>query len=174
MRLQIKILPLIFLLFVTVHSSALSQEALPDLVGRIKPSVVAIVCYDSKGEKLGQGSGFFIAPNRIVTNRHVIEGASKVHVSNGKAYPVKGILAVDGAGDIALLEVEEITPVHKALVMSQMVPREGESVVVIGSPLGLEGSVSNGIVSAVRELPVSVGLYKLLRLSRLVVVEALL
>ena len=57
-----------------------SQDALPELVRRIKPSAVAIATFDSRGEALSRGSGFFIDTDRIVTNRHVIEGAYRAEV----------------------------------------------------------------------------------------------
>lgn len=133
---------------------AATAELLPDLVRRIKPSVVAIVTYDIRGEKLSRGSGFFIAPDRIVTNRHVIEGAYKaeIHLVNDRTYNVRGVLGVDGAGDIALLQVDVPAGAATPLPVIQTSPQEGESIVVIGNPLGLEGSVSNGIVSAVRDI----------------------
>jgi Tfp pilus assembly protein PilF len=133
-----------------------SQDLLPDLVRRIKPSAVAIETYDSHGEKLSRGSGFFVESDRIVTNRHVIEGAyrAEVHSSTGAVYPVKGVLAVDAEGDLALLKIEvPINQQIRALPLDKTSPQEGESVVVIGNPLGLEGSVTNGIVSAVRDIP---------------------
>jgi tetratricopeptide (TPR) repeat protein len=134
---------------------AASQDLLPELVRRIKPSAVAIETYDSRGEKLSRGSGFFIDTDRIVTNRHVIEGAhrAEIHSSNGNVFLVKGVLAVDAEGDIALLKIDTPTPPVKALPLDKTSPQEGESVVVIGNPLGLEGSVTNGIVSAVRDIP---------------------
>jgi tetratricopeptide (TPR) repeat protein len=130
-----------------------SQDLLPDLVRRIKPSAVAIETFDSRGEKLSRGSGFFVESDRIVTNRHVIEGAyrAEVHSSTGAVYPVKGVLAVDAEGDIALLKID-VTQI-RPLPLDKTSPQEGESVVVIGNPLGLEGSVTNGIVSAVRDIP---------------------
>lgn len=132
-----------------------SQDLLPELVRRIKPSAVAIETFDSRGEKLSRGSGFFIDVDRIVTNRHVIEGAhrAEVHSSTGAVIPVKGVLAVDAEGDIALLKIDPPTPAIRALPLDKTSPQEGESVVVIGNPLGLEGSVTNGIVSAVRDIP---------------------
>lgn len=132
-----------------------SQDLLPELVRRIKPSAVAIETFDSRGEKLARGSGFFIETDRIVTNRHVIEGAfrAEVHSSTGAVYPVKGVLAVDAEGDIALLKVEVPANQIRPLPLDKTSPQEGESVVVIGNPLGLEGSVTNGIVSAVRDIP---------------------
>ncbi|HET6978395.1 MAG TPA: trypsin-like peptidase domain-containing protein [Pyrinomonadaceae bacterium] len=132
-----------------------AQDLLPELVRRIKPSAVAIETFDSRGEKLSRGSGFFVEADRIVTNRHVLEGAyrAEVHSSAGTVYPVKGVLAVDAEGDIALLKID--TPVNqiRPLPLDKTSPQEGESVVVIGNPLGLEGSVTNGIVSAVRDIP---------------------
>lgn len=136
-------------------SHALAQDALPELVRRIKPSVVAIVTYDVKGEKLARGSGFFTASDRVITNRHVLEGAYKaeIHTINDLAYTVKGVMAVDGEGDIALLQVDIPPGVASPLTVVRTSPQEGESIVVIGNPLGLEGSISNGIVSAVRDIP---------------------
>jgi len=134
---------------------ATAQDALPELVRRIKPSVVAIVTYDARGERLSRGSGFFTAPDRVITNRHVLEGAfrAEIHTVNDLAYSVKGVLAVDGEGDIALLQVDIPPTVASPLTVVRTSPQEGESIVVIGNPLGLEGSISNGIVSAVRDIP---------------------
>jgi len=131
------------------------QDLLPELVRRIKPSAVAIETYDSRGEKLSRGSGFFIESDRIVTNRHVIEGAyrAEIHSSTGAVYQVKGVLAVDAEGDLAVLKIDTPIAYIRPLPLDRTSPQEGESVVVIGNPLGLEGSVTNGIVSAVRDIP---------------------
>src|SRR6187431_470949 len=84
------------------------QDLLPELVRRIKPSAVAIETFDARGEKLSRGSGFFIDNDRIVTNRHVLEGAyrAEVHSSTGAVFPVKGVLSVDAEGDLALLKID--------------------------------------------------------------------
>jgi tetratricopeptide (TPR) repeat protein len=141
------------LLVVVVPSTV--QDSLPELVRRIKPSAVAIETFDAHGAKLSRGSGFFIDVDRVVTNRHVIEGAfrAEVHSSAGTIYPVKGVLAVDAEGDIAVLKVEAPANQVRPLALDRTSPQEGESVVVIGNPFGLEGSVTNGIVSAVRDIP---------------------
>jgi tetratricopeptide (TPR) repeat protein len=152
LRLTIALLPLL----VAFASFALAQgESLPELVRRIKPSAVAIETFNSRGEKLARGSGFFISPDRVITNRHVIEGAyrAEIHLANGSVYPVRGVLAVDGEGDIALLQADVPPGLVVPLEVVRTTPQEGESVVVIGNPFGLEGSVSNGIVSAVRDIP---------------------
>ena len=143
----------VFLLLPIV--SVQSQDLLPELVRRIKPSAVAIETFDSRGEKLSRGSGFFIDVDRVVTNRHVIDNAfrAEVHSYNGSVYQVKGVIAVDAEGDLALLRVDAPANQVRPLLLDKTSPQEGESVVVIGNPFGLEGSVTNGIVSAVRDIP---------------------
>ena len=131
------------------------QDLLPELVRRIKPSAVAIETFDARGEKLSRGSGFFIASDRVVTNRHVIDNAyrAEVHSYNGSVFAVKGVIAVDAEGDLALLRVDAPPNQVRPLLLDRTSPQEGESVLVIGNPFGLEGSVTNGIVSAVRDIP---------------------
>ena len=148
----------LWLSLVLLFTSALpctAQELLPELVRRIKPSAVAIETFDARGEKLARGSGFFIAVDRVVTNRHVIEGAhrAEVHSYTGTVMVVKGVLAIDAEGDLALLKVEAPPNQVQPLMLDRTSPQEGESVVVIGNPFGLEGSVTDGIVSAVRDIP---------------------
>jgi tetratricopeptide (TPR) repeat protein len=134
---------------------ASAQDELPELVRRIKPAAVAIETFDARGEKLSRGSGFFIDKDRIVTNRHVIDGAyrAEVHLNSGNSFPVKTVVAVDAEADVALLKVEAPANQVRSLSLDRTSPQEGESVVVIGNPFGLEGSVTNGIVSAVRDIP---------------------
>ena len=134
-----------------------SQETLPELVRRVKPSVVAITTYDSNGEALMTGSGFFLTSGKVVTNLHVVRGAARAEIKTldgkGRVYPVNGLLSIDDEGDLALLSVE--MPVERArnTELAESLPDEGEPIFVIGNPLKLEGSVSDGIVSAVREVP---------------------
>src|SRR5207249_3416716 len=149
---RIVLIPSVILL---ASTATYSQDQLPDLVRRIKPSAVAIETFDARGEKLARGSGFFIDVDRVVTNRHVIEGAyrAEVHLNSGHSFPVKSVLAVDAEGDVALLKVDAPTNLVRPLSLDRTSPQEGESIVVIGNPFGLEGSVTNGIVSAVRDIP---------------------
>jgi S1-C subfamily serine protease len=67
-----------FICFITFVFSTKAQEALPDLFARIKPSVVSIVTYDKDKKRIARGSGFCIATNQIVTNKHVIEDAFSI------------------------------------------------------------------------------------------------
>jgi Tfp pilus assembly protein PilF len=117
---------------------------------------VSVLTYDTKGEPLISGSGFFIRPGEVVTNVHVLRGAQRVEIhtfeGKGRTYPVTGALAVDEEADLALLSVN-VTERGRPVAFSTSLPEEGEQVFVIGNPLRLEGSVSDGIVSAVREVP---------------------
>lgn len=148
---------LFFALLLSVAAQTSAEESLPELIRRVKPSVVSVVTYNAKNEPLISGSGFFIRPGEVVTNLHVIEGAARAEIrtldGKGKTYAVTGTLNVDEEGDIALLAVDVPQDRPRAVALTEEMPEEGENIFVIGNPLRLEGSVSNGIVSAVREVP---------------------
>ena len=154
-----RIFPQLLLLAISLLSvkQTFSQESLPDLVRRVKPTVVAIATYDADGEALMTGSGFFLRPGQVVTNLHVIRGAQRCEVKTldgkGRVFPVAGTIAVDEEGDLALLSVSTPPDRPRASEVARVLPDEGETIFVIGNPLKLEGSVSDGIVSAVREVP---------------------
>ena len=154
-----RIFPQLLLLTVSLLASkqVFPQESLPDLVRRVKPSVVAIATYDAQGEALMTGSGFFVRPGQVVTNLHVIRGAQRGEVKTldgkGKVFPVAGLLATDEEGDLVLLSVDMPPDRPRVSELARVLPDEGERIVVIGNPLKLEGSVTDGIVSAVREVP---------------------
>jgi serine protease Do len=95
------------------------------------------------------GSGFVIRPDGlIVTNRHVVNGALKVHVRmpDGRDIPAK-ILGSDAVTDIAVLKVALVNLPALHLGSSQSVS-VGDPVIAIGNPFGLGQSVSAGIISA--------------------------
>ena len=146
-----------FVLTAYLPQATPAQESLPELVRRVKPAIVAIVTYDAKGDALTTGSGFFIRPGEVVTNLHVIRGARRTDVKTldgkGRVYEVAGLLAVDEEGDLALMRVNMSPDRPRSSELAVSLPEEGETVFVIGNPLKLEGSVSDGIISAVREVP---------------------
>ncbi|HZB45740.1 MAG TPA: trypsin-like peptidase domain-containing protein [Pyrinomonadaceae bacterium] len=154
---KVPLLVALALLPLLAARAAAAEESLPELVRRVKPSVVSVITYDQKGEVKITGSGFFVRPGQILTNLHVVEGASRAEVrtfdGKGKTYAVEGLLAVDAEGDLALLDVSSAQERSRAVETSATLPEEGEKIFVIGNPLRLEGSVSDGIVSAVREVP---------------------
>jgi len=147
---------ILFIFCIASVSSTLSQENLPAIVKKVEPSVVVIMTYDEEGEILVQGSGFFISKNGdVVTSLHVLQGAirAEVKTADGNVYPVKNILAEDQESDLILVSVEISTNAVHPLPISRSLPEKGEWIIVIGSPLGLEQTVADGIVSAVRKIP---------------------
>ena len=154
-----RIYPQLLLIAISLVSvkQTFSQESLPQLVRRLKPAVVAIATYDAKGEALMTGSGFFLRPGQVVTNLHVVRGSRRSEIrtldGKGKVFPVLGTIAVDEEGDLVLLRVDTPPERQRSSELASALPEEGEAIFVIGNPLKLEGSVSDGIVSAVREVP---------------------
>lgn len=126
-----------------------SMHLLPDLVDKIAPAVVHVVAGET------QGSGFALDPDGfIITNAHVLAGAEEANVKFREGYSrpaeVKG---VDLGTDLAVLRVKE-DELSTLSLRSLKSVRVGESVIAIGSPVGLEWSVSAGIVSGMnRSMP---------------------
>jgi len=130
-----------------------SPLSVADVVKRSSDAVVQVVASDASGKDTALGSGFLISSDgKIVTNYHVIKGAHSalVKLANGAFFPVEGILAVDIDRDLVILKVPgknlPFLPIGNSTDL-----HVGDHVVAIGSPLGLEGTVSDGIVSAIRE-----------------------
>jgi len=145
-----------FLLCFTPLSLIIAQEQLPEIVKRIEPSIVLIQTYDKEGKPLAQGSGFFISKNGdVITSRHVILDAfrAEIKTAQGKVYSITQVVAEDKEGDIIRLSVDIPQKEVKPLSVSSSYPEVGEKIVVVGNPLGLELTVADGIVSAVRDVP---------------------
>jgi Flp pilus assembly protein TadD len=124
-----------------------------EIVRESSPAVVLIVTSDASGNALAQGSGFIVsADGKVITNYHVIEGANSamVKMSSGAFFLVDGVLAESESDDLAVLKVSGSGLPLLRLGEAKSVST-GERVIAIGSPLGLEGTVTDGIVSAMRE-----------------------
>lgn len=92
------------------------------------------------------GSGFFISDNMVVTNYHVIEGSKMIVVStNSNKYVASAIMGYSKELDLAILKVN--TKKHDYLVMNTSGTDVGETVYALGSPFGLTGTMTEGIVS---------------------------
>lgn len=117
-----------------------------NLISDAEKSVVAI----RNGTK--QGSGFVVdASGIIVTNYHVIEGATGVEVefSGGESFAAAGWVGISPDIDLALIQCS-MPNNTRPLVLAERLPVKTEAVFALGSPLGLEGTVSSGIVSGIR------------------------
>ena len=144
----------LMLLSLLPHSSLLAQQDLTPIVEKVSHSVVVVYSLDSSGNISGQGTGFLINSGKIVTNRHVIVGASaiKIKTKSGNIYSVTHVLSPNSGLDLACLFIRDVAERIKCLQPKSTVPKLGENILVIGNPLGLEQTVSNGIISAIREL----------------------
>ena len=118
---------------------------------RALPGVVSVQIRTSAGG--GSGSGFVFDGNgHIVTNNHVVEAAGRngtvtVVGSDGRRLTAE-VVGTDPASDIAVLRVEPTAALRALDLAASGSTRVGESVLAVGSPLGLNGSVTAGIVSA--------------------------
>ncbi|MGH9718238.1 MAG: trypsin-like peptidase domain-containing protein [Candidatus Acidiferrales bacterium] len=114
--------------------------------------MVLIETYDAEGRKRGQGSGFIVSPNGLaLTNYHVIRGASRATAkfSDGTLSDVSGVVGYDPVRDVAVIKLD--SPRGEALQMGDSNQVQvGEKIVAIGSPLGLQNTLSEGIVSGLR------------------------
>jgi regulator of sirC expression with transglutaminase-like and TPR domain len=123
-----------------------------ELSQRIKPAVVKILLSERNG-KDAMGAGCLIAPDLIATNAHVIGMRRSVTVltSRGEELPVLSIEACSNQLDLALLRIAPSKIKPLSLGDSAKV-KQGQSVVAMGNPLGLEFSVVEGVISAVRDI----------------------
>lgn len=99
----------------------------------------------------GLGSGFFIDKDLIITNYHVIEGENEAFISlnnSDKKIKVIGYQSIDKINDLVLLQVDYIN--QSFIELENSVPKPGEKVYAIGSPVGLNKTISEGIVSGIR------------------------
>lgn len=127
---------------------------LPELAERSKASVVLISVYDGAGKRFATGTGFFISDTgRVVTNVHVIEDARRatVTLAGGQVVGIAGVLAQDASDDLAVLQTTAAGPYPALSLGDSSALLAGDEIVVIGSPMGLAGTLSTGIVAAVRD-----------------------
>lgn len=135
---------------------AAAQVDLPKLIKQIQPAVVTVMGYDDQRRLIRIGSGFFInKEGHLITNVHVLVGVSQAEVKtwDGARYPLKMVLAEDRRLDLIKLAVELPQGPPHFLAVTASLPEVGERVLVIGSPLGLEQTVSDGMVSGIRNVP---------------------
>lgn len=142
----------VFLAATTCSVNAQNQNTTEELVKKSSDAVVLIFVSNS-GKDTGLGSGFIISSDgKIVTNYHVIKGAERalVKLTDGAFFPVDTVLASDPVSDLAIIKVAGRNLPTLKLGDSETV-QAGERVIAIGNPLGLETTVTDGIVSALRK-----------------------
>ena len=118
-------------------------------------ATVLVTMIDASGKIASQGSGFFVQPNRIATNFHVIDGFTRGEaklVGQQAVYPIEHVTAVDKKYNLAILQVAapgiEPLPIGDSKSI-----KVGDQIYVVGNPLGvIEGTFSEGTISAIRDV----------------------
>ena len=142
------------LVFATLLPSLVhAQSKTTELFRKYKSSVLVVLAFDKSGMPNSVGSGFYFEDDLIATNAHVVKDASRVllrTIGSDSPFEALEIAHISYGLDLALLRVSRRgvpIPVSSAAGLEV-----GEKVVAIGNPRGLEGTVSEGIVSAIRNV----------------------
>jgi S1-C subfamily serine protease len=123
-------------------------ESLEDVISRALPAVVRVET------PAGSGSGFFVKADTLLTNVHVVAGNQSVTVRrlDGSAVPAQVVMTAPDF-DIAVLRIAQAQPSQPVLPMASGIRvRQGQEVIALGAPLGLQNTVTRGIVSALRQV----------------------
>lgn len=148
----------IFLSLVSATLFAQSQTATQapaprDIAAKARPAVVLISAMRGD-DVVSRGSGFAVdASGTIITNRHVIEGAEtlQVQLASGEIYDNVYYIADDQRRDLAILRIPDSGNPHLSIA-DEREAAVGDRVFVMGNPMGLEGTFSDGLISAVRTI----------------------
>jgi hypothetical protein len=135
----------------TANGSTASPErsvrprALEDVIDGAMPAVVRVHAGDNRG------AGFFVRPDTVLTNAHVVGSRTYVTVAlaNGASVPSRVVTRRDDL-DLAVIRTSSTASSQVTLPLASGLVRPGQEVVAIGSPLGLQNTVTRGIVSALR------------------------
>lgn len=140
----------------TVASSSTSTNVVPSaqkgtvagVAKAVSPSIVEISAASNAGSATGSGV-VITSGGEVVTNNHVVAGASQIKVttSDGKSYSAK-VVGTDSKKDLALIKLENASGLKAATLGDSSGLQVGDQVVAIGSPEGLSGTVTSGIISA--------------------------
>lgn len=125
---------------------------------RVRQSVLTLLCYNKAGNLIGQGSGFLMRADGIaITNWHVAKSAYSMSGTggDGRVYKVSRFINVDSDADLVLLQLtnEDDTPVTGVVpvrVADSRTVAAGQKVFTISAPQGLDQTVSDGLLSAIR------------------------
>ena len=155
---------LVFFVLLAIPQTAFAQQActesLASLYERVSPSVVSIqVTKINKAKPQRRfetvvGSGLLIERDgQVLTNAHVVDGAASLSVTldSGSRTPAR-VLGMDTVTDLALLRIETPSPLPAARLGDSSALHVGDEVVAIGNPMGLEQTMTRGIVSGLNRI----------------------
>ena len=137
-----------------VNSDAGMDKTVQQLAVLVKKSIVVVTFRGRDGERQGLGSGFIIDPNGLIaTNLHVIGEARPISVElqDGRKFDVTAIEATERSHDLAVLRIDAKDLPALPLGNSDDL-QDGQPIVAIGNPVGLERSIVSGVLSGRREI----------------------
>jgi S1-C subfamily serine protease len=132
---------------------AVYKKALPSVVN-ITSTQVAYDFFYGPVPQQGQGSGFILdKQGHILTNNHVIDNAQRVEVTLSDKHKYKAtVVGVDKGHDLALLQINNAVNLQPATLSESQGLTVGQRVYAIGNPFGLSGTMTRGIISAIRSI----------------------
>ncbi|XVV09309.1 S1C family serine protease [Actinoplanes sp. CA-131856] len=133
----------------TASSTTVTEDQdLAAVVKQVQPSIVTVMVDGARESSLGSGV-VLTSTGLILTNNHVIssEGTVSVRLSNGTTVPAR-VVATDTTHDLALVQATGLTGLTPATFGTDDSVAVGDTVLAFGAPLGLENTVTSGIVSA--------------------------
>ncbi len=145
---------LVVLVCISLLSDNVHAQSAREVAKKVLSPVVLLVMQDAKGQPVSLGSGFFVRADVVATNLHVIAGSgggSAKIVGRRSSLGVAGLVGIEARRDLALLKLTGANaPALKVGDDSKMAV--GDEVFVAGNPEGLEGTLSQGIVSGIRRV----------------------
>lgn len=136
----------LLLLFFAMPAFALMPS---EVFEKVKDSVLVVKAFDAQGKPKSQGSGVMLPNGKVATNCHVVRNGERFQVGRGKEFVSATLHAADSDKDICLLEANGLSARTVQLGKAAAL-KVGEAVYAVGSPQGLELSLSDGIVSQLR------------------------
>jgi putative serine protease PepD len=147
---------------VSQASAGGTADSVEQVAAKVLPSVVTLQMHTGAGNQYELGSGVILTTDGLIaTNRHVVVGSGDgplpsgalVSFSDGRTAPFS-VIATDAASDIAVVRAQGISGLPPISIGSSASLRVGQRVVAVGSPLGYDGTVTTGVISALHR-PVS-------------------
>ena len=132
---------------------AVYKRALPSVVN-ITSTAVAFNFFYGPVPQQGQGSGFILNKDGLIlTNNHVIDNAQRVEVTLSDKHHYKArVLTTDKGHDLALIKIDNVPNLVPATLAGSQGLVVGQRVYAIGNPFGLSGTMTRGIISAIRSI----------------------
>jgi hypothetical protein len=142
--------------FLSNKNSTLTLDlTVPQIVKKWNESIFLVKSIDKNGNLLGQGSGFVISEKGVIaTNYHVVKSSHSVLIQlvNGKSYQEVSLIAGYPSNDLAILYIEEGESFLPVILGDSDNLQIGEQILAIGNPYGFENTISDGLISGIREI----------------------